>query len=177
MSLPQTPKPAKLLIGFFLNDRTLADSVVRKLKAAFSNIDLVSPWFEFDYTSYYTSEMGSPLFRRVLGFSKLVPQEDLADIKLLTNEIELSFTKNTHRQVNIDPGILSPERFVLATGKNFTHRIYIGKRMFADLTLIYRKNSFKTLPWTYPDYAAAPMLDFLWSARKKYLVDLAFSSP
>ena len=36
------------------------------------------------------------------------------------------------------------ERFVLATGKNFAHRIYIGKEIYADLTLIFRKGRFES---------------------------------
>jgi hypothetical protein len=61
---------------------------------------------------------------------------------------------------------------VLASGKNFSHRIYIGQHIYADLTLIFRKGAFETLPWTYPDYADQPIRSFLERARKKYAVDL-----
>jgi hypothetical protein len=74
--------------------------------------------------------------------------------------------------VNIDPGYLVHERFVLATGKNFTHRIHLAEGIYADLTLIYTKGAFQTLPWTYPDYADEKMLFFLEGVRKKYLVDM-----
>jgi hypothetical protein len=74
--------------------------------------------------------------------------------------------------VNIDPGYLLPERLVLATGKNFTHRIYIGQGIYADLTLIFQKGAFRTLPWTYPDYADRCLIDFLTLVRNKYMLDL-----
>jgi hypothetical protein len=74
--------------------------------------------------------------------------------------------------VNIDPGYLLFERFVLASGKNFSHRIYIGRQIYADLTLVFRKGAFETLPWTYPDYADCPIRGFLERARKKYAVNL-----
>ena len=74
--------------------------------------------------------------------------------------------------VNIDPGYLLHERFVLATGKNYSHRIYIGKGIYADLTLMYTKGKFEPLPWTYPDYASENIIDFLEKVRKKYGVDI-----
>jgi hypothetical protein len=133
---------------------------------------MVSPWFDFNFTDYYEPEMGGPLYRRMVVFASLIHQRDLADIKLQTNNLEEQFTQKGSRAVNIDPGYLLRERFVLATGKNYTHRIYIGKGIYADLTLIYRKGEFKTLEWTYPDYADNRMLDFLLLARKKYIDDL-----
>ena len=74
--------------------------------------------------------------------------------------------------INIDPGYLLMERFVLATGKNYSHRIYIGQNIYADLTLTYEKGHFKTLPWTYPDYAGEPIQSFLNKVRKRYAVDI-----
>jgi hypothetical protein len=64
------------------------------------------------------------------------------------------------------------ERFVLASGKNFSHRIYIGLGIYADLTLIYQKGSFQKLPWTYPDYADQAMLNFLDQVRLKYVLEM-----
>ncbi|MBU1181627.1 MAG: DUF4416 family protein, partial [Proteobacteria bacterium] len=71
-----------------------------------------------------------------------------------------------------DPGYMLCERFVLATGKNYTHRIYIGDGIYADLTLIYQKSGFKKLPWTYPDYYNEKMVSYLKAVREKYMVDL-----
>ena len=67
------------------------------------------------------------------------------------------------------------ERFVLASGKNFSHRIYIGGGIYADLTLIYQKGSFQKLPWTYPDYSDDGMLKFLEQVRNKYILDAEWS--
>lgn len=173
MSLPKPPKPAKLVIGFFLNDRSLLPQIADELSLLFGPIELASLWLDFDYTSYYTPEMGAPLYRRMLVFQRLVAQDDLASIKCRTNEIELRYAFNGKRRVNIDPGYLLFERFVLASGKNFTHRIYIGNQIYADLTLIYQKGAFQTLPWTYPDYATDEMFSFLGLVRKHYAADMA----
>ena len=39
-------------------------------------------------------------------------------------------------------------RLVLATGKNFTHRVYLSRGIWADLTLIFQKGDWLDLPWT-----------------------------
>jgi len=172
MSKPQDPKPAKLVIGLFTKERALCEALVDELGSHFGPLDLVSPWMPFDYTSYYEQEMGRPLFRRLVVFKSLIAQIDLAGIKLRTNRLEDRYTQNERRRVNIDPGYLLNERFVLASGKNFSHRIYIGDRIYADLTLIYQRGAFEKLPWTYPDYADQPIIRFLLQTRAKYAADL-----
>ena len=172
MSLPRAPQAAKLLVGLFLSQRKLIAPVAEKLVQGFGGIDIVSPWFDFNHTDYYEAEMGAPLSRRLLAFTELIQQSDLADIKLKTNAIEDLFAHNGKRTINIDPGYLLRERFVLASGKNFTHRIYIGRGIYADLTLLYKKGDFMTLDWTYPDYAEPRLHEFLQIVRKKYIDDL-----
>ncbi len=172
MSQPEDPGPAKLIIGLIMKDKKILKPLAKELSDIYGPVDMVSSWFLFDYTDYYEPEMGSPLFRRMLAFQDLIEQSALADIKNRTNAIEKKFSENSSRNVNIDPGFLLPERFVLATGKNFTHRIYIGKRIYADLTLIFQKGAFRKLPWTYPDYADMNMQRFLEQVRSKFLTDV-----
>jgi uncharacterized protein DUF4416 len=172
MSLLKAPKRAKLVIGLFMKEKRLIEEIAAELIEVFGSVDLVSPWFPFDYTDYYETEMNAPLFRRMLTFKELIKQSSLADIKILTNEIESNYSREEKRLINIDPGYMLQERFVLATGKNFAHRIYIGKKIYADLTLIYTNGEFKKLPWTYPDYSDKNMLTFLSQVRKKYVADL-----
>jgi hypothetical protein len=172
MSLPQEPKPAKLVIGLLMKDRTLFEPLAVELVSKYGPADMISSWMAFDYTAYYESEIGSPLFRRLLTFETLIDQQELAAIKLATNRLEQAYVRDFRRRVNIDPGYLLYERFVLASGKNFSHRIYIGQHIYADLTLIYQKGAFQRLPWTYPDYADQPIQSFLERVRKKYAVDL-----
>ena len=172
MSLPSAPQTAKLVIGVFTNDRHLFCPVLENLTNLFGDIDLMSPWIPFDYTSYYEREMGPGLMRRMAAFKPLIGQSDLSSIKLKTNAIEREFSKDQKRSVNIDPGYMLRERFVLATGKNFAHRIYIGDRIYADLTLIFQKGAFQALPWTYPDYKSPEMQSFLYRVRNKYIKDI-----
>ncbi|MBW1649266.1 MAG: DUF4416 family protein [Deltaproteobacteria bacterium] len=172
MSVLKEPALAKLIIGFFLNNKSIAGYIINRLQNLFGDIDIISSWFDFDFTNYYEIEMSSPLFRRMVVFKKLIKQNDITDIKLAVNNLEKEEAYRNKRRVNIDPGYMLAERFVLATGKNFSHRIYIGKKIYADLTLIYQKDGFSFLPWTYPDYKSPELIDFLGIVRKKYMLDL-----
>ena len=146
--------------------------VAGKLAESFGPPDVITPWLAFEQTDYYEPEMGAPLFRRLMAFYRLIQQESLADIKLFTNELERGFSRQGKRAVNVDPGYLLAERFVLATGKNYTHRIHLKAGIYADLTLIYHKGSFRALDWTYPDYAGESITNFLRSVRDKYMYQL-----
>ena len=172
MSVPQQPDPAKLVVGFILKEKRLLGNIIKVLVERFGPIDLVSPWLPFDFTQYYTEEMGQPLQRRMIAFKRMIQQTDLTDIKLFTNDLETGYLKSGKRQVNIDPGYLLLERFILGTGKNFSHRIYLDKGIYADLTLIFHKQQFRSLPWTYPDYAHENIQTFLKKVREKYKIDL-----
>jgi hypothetical protein len=172
MSIPRDPLPSKLVVSLIMREKALLREVLDLLTEPFGPVDMVGPWLPFDDTDYYHVEMGLPLFRRLVAFSKLIQQESLAPIKLLTNTFEKRFADAGKRAVNIDPGYLVAERFVLATGKNFTHRIYLQERIYADLTLIYQKGRFRQLDWTYPDYAGAAIIGFLHSVRARYLYQL-----
>jgi hypothetical protein len=172
MSAPRPPQPAKLVVGLLLKDQKCLPALAAELEDRFGPIALVSPWMPFGYTAYYANEMGAPLFRRVLAFRDLIPQEELARIKRVTNAIEQAHLREGLRCVNIDPGYLLLARFVLATGKNYSHRIYIGEGIYADLTLVFERGAFRPLPWTYPDYADRPLRDFLRCVRSQYAGDL-----
>lgn len=175
MSIAVKAPPAKLVVSLFMGEKVLLQDVASKLVGFWGTVDMVSPWLAFDQTDYYHAEMGSPLFRRFIVFSDLIQQEALAGVKVVTNDLETAFSKAGKRLVNIDPGYVTAERFVLASGKNYTHRIYLSKGIYADLTLIYQKGRFRPLEWTYPDYAGDAITGFLQSVRNRYLYQLKAS--
>lgn len=173
MSIPKNPDRAKLVVGCIVKDKACIETLFSLLEDVFGPVDMISRWLDFAFTDYYYTEMGSPLFRKVFVFKELIEQDELALIKEKTNAIEKKFENLGKRCVNIDPGYLVASRFILATGKEYSHRIYIGRKIYADLTLIYsKKEGFKTLEWTYPDYASQSMITFLSKVRDKYLLDL-----
>jgi len=150
----------------------LGAALVEHLAEYFGPPDLVGPWWPFDATAYYTSEMGPDLGRRLVSFLHLADPARLAAWKVFTNELEQAFSLGERRLVNLDPGYVARERLVLATGKNYSHRIYLDHGIYGDLTLVYSQGSFRPLPWSYPDYSRGELPALLTSVRQKYLWQL-----
>lgn len=169
MSHPREPRPAKLIAGLLFRDFDVRKRVLAALNERFGCMDCLTEPKPFTYTDYYDAEMGPGIYRQTISFSDLVHPGSLPQIKLFTNELEHQLTCDGKRQVNIDPGLLSEERVILATGKNFTHRIYLRDGIYADLTLIYQAGAYQTLPWTYPDYKDPTLLCFFSALRRKLI--------
>ena len=110
MSTPQAPVLAKAVVGLLLRDRHLLVPAAQALSRRLGDIDLASEWLPFDYTGYYTAEMGQPLFRRILAFKNLVAQDELADLKLLTNRVERGFSIDGRRRINIHVASTCPKK-------------------------------------------------------------------
>jgi hypothetical protein len=86
--------------------------------------------------------------------------------------MEQDMAHEGRRPINLDPGYLTAAQFVLATGKNYSHRIYLGQGIYADLTLVFAGGAFQPLAWTYPDYRDGVLQGFLGRVRRKYLADV-----
>lgn len=138
------------------------------------SIDFLSESMPFDFTDYYEEEMGGGLWRHVLSFATLIDPEELVAVKLLANEIEASVSPEPGRRaVNIDPGYLNAQHLILATTKPAPHRPALRSGIYADLTLVYQDQSFRALPWTYPDYRSDKMVAIMNLLRQKYLFQLS----
>ena len=168
MSIPYEAEHVKLISSLFSPQKKLIDKVISKLEEIFGPTDWISPELLFDRTQYYAKEMGWPLHRRFISFKNLIRPEVIAGIKLKTNELENSYLEDEKRRINIDPGYISLERMVLATGKNYTHRIYLARGIYADLSLIFHRGSFRPLKWTYMDYADPEIIAYFNDVRKRY---------
>jgi hypothetical protein len=173
MSRPKDPEPALLVIGLLHRPGFDLPPLTARLEREFGASADLSEAAPFDFTEYYAREMGPGLLRRLLMFDELVDPARLAAIKLATNAIEDEFRDaRGQRQVNLDPGLLGAANFVLATCKGYAHRPYLGSGVYADLTLLWRRGGFENLPWTYPDYAGAPLQQILARYRARYLEKL-----
>ncbi len=168
MSNPSEAEGVKLISSLFSADANLIDRVILEMEGLFGPTDWISPAFFFDRTKYYEKEMGWPLHRRFISFKTLVRPQDIVEIKLKTNALEIKESQSGKREINIDPGYVALERLVLATGKNYTHRIYLSKGIYADLTLIFQRGSFRPLAWTYKDYADPESIDYFNELRERY---------
>ncbi len=164
--------PAKLIIGLIARKEAL-ETALAEIESAFGPIDAASDVIPFDWTNYYEDEMGKDLLRQWVSVKGLVAQESLPDIKLKTNDIEMAHAVDGRRNMNLDPGFILHSKLVLATTKDYSHRIYVGKGIYAEVTLIYRKKvGFEPLPWTYPDYRSELARSFFNRVRARYMEEL-----
>ncbi len=170
------PGQVKLIIGILAADENCLKAAVKAIEAEFGDIDLVSDTWPFNQTDYYEKQTGENILKQFVAIEKLIEPAELADIKHKTNAIEQRLSKELEidltRPVNLDPGIIEPSKLILATTKNYSHRIYIGKKMYAEVTLIFDNGKWQTMPYTYPDYTQQCYHDFFSKVRKKLLEQL-----
>lgn len=167
---PRDPDPVKLFVSLLSAEEGLFTKAVKALVERFGPLDALSEHLDFSSTDYYSDELGSNIKRRVLSFEGLISPEGFPEIKLFSNSLEEGFSKDGRRRINIDPGYIALEKFVLASCKNFSHRIYIGKGVYAEVTLMFREGDFRPLEWTYPDYGTLRPLIF--EMRQRYAFQL-----
>lgn len=177
MGRPSEPVPVKLMMSLIVCEEAIFLQALEALKKGFGEIDFISERFPFDFTDYYAEEIGENLFRHFITFDSLILRESLPEIKLSTNLLEERFASpEGKRRVNIDPGYLCHFHLILATTKAYAHRPYLGKGIYADLTLLYRKKSFQPLEWTYPDYRQTETIQIFNDLRIRYLRQLKSST-
>ena len=169
MGKPRIPVNVKYFCAITFSDIVLYEKTNKYLEDRFGEIEIISVMYDFNFTQYYREEMGGDLKKQLLSFKKLYPPDDLPSFKQVTNDIEDRFTVDEKRKINLDPGYLSAGKVVLATTKNFDHRIYLGKGIYGDVQLRYRGNKFHTNSWTYPDYRDMKVIEFLARLRKVYM--------
>jgi hypothetical protein len=168
------PSPVKLICGFIFSadeQYTRARSLIEK---RYGKADLESPAIPFTFTKHYAAEMGERLTRRFCSFPRLICPSQLASIKLWTNRLEERFLLSGNRRVNLDPGYVDMAKLVLASTKDFSHRIYLDKGIHAEVTLCYscKSKSFKPWEWTYPDYRTPEYISIFNAVREIYITQI-----
>ncbi len=166
MSIPKKPPKAKLFASIIFNPNVEMEKVLKLIADALGKISYKSYILNFTQSDYYEKEMGRDLKRVFLEFDELIERDAVWQTKHRTNLIEEKFSVDGKRKVNIDPGLVNSENVILITGKNYSHRIYLRDGIFAEITLIYEHDRYRTLPWTYPDYASDEIQEILKKIRE-----------
>jgi len=173
MAQPSQPPAVTFLCGMISARRELFDEAIAPLREAIGPVDAVSEVMDFDFTDYYESETGSGLLRQFVAFAPGPTPEFLAEAKCRTNAIEADFARAARRRgggparpINLDPGYIEPAKLVLASMKNFAHRVYLSRGVYAEVTMLYR-GRWQKLEWTFPDYASGRYDAFLDSVRRR----------
>jgi hypothetical protein len=160
------PEPALLFIGMLYSNPEMFVQAKEILGKNFGGSLSVSPPMPWDYSSYYLDELGESVTRRFIFFRDLIDPGNLADIKILTNNIEDSLSVNDKRPINLDPGYLTLAKVVLASTKNYAHRLYLGKGIYGEVTLLYQNGKFKPNLFTYRDYQEKDCIGLFLNARE-----------
>jgi hypothetical protein len=160
MGIEKEFQKVKLFSGFIYRSEATYKKVKEQLEAIFSPVDLEAGPFDFNFTTYYNPEMGTPLFRRFVSFETLIPPEQLPDIKLFANRIEIETAVEGKRTVNLDPGYLSEANVIIATTKNYYQRVPLTKGIYAHIEYVIKGKTLHFLEWTYPDFKSEGYLDF-----------------
>ena len=163
----------KFIMGLIYNDRDVLERALNILTEKFGEIEDSSEEFSFskEYSGYYDDELGGEGFRRIVSFKKTVDPGLQAEIKIFTNELELSLSPVGMRLINLDPGFLNHGRVMLATTKETGFRVPIADGIYTELTLFWARGGWHKFPWTYRDYQSERIQKFLTRVRKSYLAE------
>jgi Domain of unknown function (DUF4416) len=172
MAQTSLPDPVLLVVAVFSRHAEAFAWARQRLEQVFGPIARQSPAYEFNQTAYYEPAMGSGLRKQFFIFRDLIPAEHLPDTKLRTNALEAELADSKRfpelRPINLDPGILTLGKFLLATTKDQAHRIYLRNGIFAEVTLRFQAGAFEPWEWTYADYRLPSVRAFLKEAREFY---------
>jgi hypothetical protein len=164
--------PSLLVVATFSRHMAAIEWAQERLEQSFGPLGLVSLPYDFIQTGYYVPTMGIGLRKYFLAFENLVHPDCLAVAKNQTNTLERELAQAglwpEVRPLNLDPGLLSLGKFVLATTKDQAHRIYLRDGIHAEVTLRFHAGRFEPWPWTYADYRLPNVLAFLGEAREWY---------
>ncbi len=164
--------PIKLFIAITYNDIAVYSQVRKILQKKYGQIDQACNYDFSAFTRFYRKEMGDALHKTIVSFQPLIEKDETYWLKHYSNNLELEFANqiddSKKRNVNIDPGYLTEAKIILLTTKNYAHRIYIGQGIFAEITLTYRKDSFTTNSWTYPDYKSEQVIHYFNDVRNLF---------
>lgn len=173
MAATHDPTPVKLVVGMLSAFPKALAAAEAELVRSWGRVDLKSPVMPHDFTDYYRDQMGEPLMRLLVSFERLIDPGELADIKRRTNAIEEELAAANPwpvaRPVNLDPGYVTPAKLVLASCKDYTHRIYLRGGVYAETTLGYTGGRWTVYDWTYPDYRTAAYHEFLDGVRRRLM--------
>lgn len=166
MRKPSLPEKALLFVGVLFSKEEYLSFVREKIAEHLGRILFETAPVPWDFSRYYEEELGRHLKKTFIFLEDLIDPGGLAGIKVATNEIEREFSTDGKRNINLDPGYLTESKIVLASTKNYSHRIYIGQGIFAEITLVYREGGYRPHLFTYRDYASGVYAESFDRARE-----------
>ena len=167
-----SPSPVLLILAAFSRHDDGLRWAREKTETVWGRMALASDAFEFRETNYYDATMGVGLRKQFFAFEQLVDPERLVEFKRQTNDWEVEYAAfarhHEPRPLNLDSGYITLAKLVLASTKDHAHRIYLGRGIYAEITLKFQGAAWQSSDWTYPDYRRPDFQEF-FSRCREYL--------
>jgi hypothetical protein len=162
-------QPHKLIVPALASAEFSVRELHDLVRSCFGDLDSWTEPMSFTFTHYYDAELGSSICRVLFSVQELTDPAALVRLKCDANRVERDTARADGRRViNLDPGLLSLSRIILASTKASGHRIPIGDGIHAEVTLLFRHGQYRPLEWTYPDFRSPAYQEWLLKVRDIY---------
>ena len=176
----RAPQLVTPLVAVLSGHMSFFEAAIEPLEGLLGPIEFESPLYPFNVTEYYVPTMGSGVQRKFFSFANLADPGGLVDWKLAANRIEVNLKDAAQvtpgtlppRPINLDPGYVTGAKLVLASTKDFAHRLYLRDGIYAEMTLSYRTGGWVGHQFTFPDFKSGIYNDFLSQVRERHLQKL-----
>ncbi len=164
----RNPEKALSFAGIMLAPGIPLDNLSSFEDAFGAPVEIFGPVDFSSISKYYDEEMGAGIRKYYAYFNRIIDPSDLKNDKMISNRIEDGMKRSGKRTVNFDIGCIELSKLILASTKNFYHRIHLGGGIYAEVTLFYKDKHFEAFPWTYPDYKLPDVRAFVQKAREHF---------
>ena len=176
MGQVQKTQPVTFIVGILAIDEDALAQTNELIAQQLGPVDSQSDAWPFTSTKYYAKEMSETLLRQFVSLAQPTEPPDLVKLKLTCNAMELAHARERgrgqRRAINLDPGYITPAKLILASTKDFSHRLYLDQGIFGEVTLQYVHSSWRSFPWSFPDYAEPRYHGFFNQVRSRLLEKL-----
>lgn len=159
-----------LLVAAFSRYQAALDWAKQRVEQSWGSILLQSPLYDFAETAYYETEMGANLRKQFFLLDGDFDPAQLVEKKLTANAWEAEYAATAghaeRRPLNLDPGYITLGKLVLASTKDFVHRVYLDQGIYAEVTLFFKHNRWQHHDFTFPDYRRADYHQFFSQCRQ-----------
>lgn len=172
MARMQEPSQGRLIVSIIHSSLDALADALSGLEKRFGLVQFETIDTPCSEAEIYFEEMGENLQRRFFSFERPLSRNTLPTIKSICGKVESQFADRVDdyyfRTVNIDPGILVPANLVMASYREYNHRIYLEDGVFAELALVWSKGQFVRLPWTNMDFCQGEAIEFFIRVRDSF---------
>ncbi len=168
----QEPSQGRLLVYIVHSSLDALADALSALEKRFGLVQFETLELPDNKDEFYREEMGENLQRRFFSFERTIGRDAMTNVKSVCHKIESQFADRVDdycfRTVNIDPGILTPSNIVMASHREYNHRVYLEDGVYAELALVWSKGRYVRLPWTNPDFCHGEAIEFFQRVRGSF---------